>query len=54
MKAKVIASFTDKYTGNKNKVGSEIEVSKERFAEINGTPEGVLVEEVKVKKTAKK
>jgi hypothetical protein len=47
MKAKVIGSFTDKYTGSHHDAGSEIDVSKERLAEINGTPAGVLVEEIK-------
>lgn len=55
MKVKVVKSFTDKYTRLSNKPGSEIEVTKERFSEINGSPQGVLVKEIKeTKKSTKK
>jgi hypothetical protein len=45
MKAIVVKSFRDKHTKALHKPGEEIEVSKKRFAEINSTPYGVLVEE---------
>ena len=35
MKAKVLISFNDKYTGKKNQPGDIIEVTAERFNEIN-------------------
>lgn len=53
MKAKVLQEFRDKYSGKLHKVGDVIEVSAERFEEIQTV--GNLVEEVKEKaKTAKK
>lgn len=53
MKAKVLQEFKDKYSGKLHKVGDVIEVSAERFEEIQTV--GNLVEEVKEKaKTAKK
>lgn len=47
MKAKVIQKFKDKNTKEIYKVGQEIEVTKERFKEMNSTPNGQFVEEVK-------
>lgn len=58
MKAKVLKTFRDKYTRAVHKKGSTIEVSKERFEEMNST--SLFVEEIKedkkeeVKKKAKK
>lgn len=54
MKVKVLKTFTDK--NNRNiiyKKATNIEVTKERFEEINSTKNGILVEEVK-KATKKK
>jgi len=47
MKAKVLKTFKDKYSGEVIKAGAVITVSKERFAEILTV--GPLVEEVKTK-----
>jgi len=53
MKVNVIRDFKDKTTGILHKIGTEIEVTAARCAEINGTLYGLFVKEV-VKKTAKK
>lgn len=53
IKAKVVKRFRDKTTKKIHKKGTIIEITKERLAEINGTPLGVFVEEV-VKKAPKK
>jgi hypothetical protein len=50
----IIFSFIDKYTGEDYAKGAEIEVSKERFEEINSTALGILVEKAVEKKTSKK
>ena len=47
MKATVVSKFRDKYSKDIYEEGEIIEVSKERFVEINSTPYGVLVEEMK-------
>lgn len=44
MRVKVLRTFVDKHTGKLHKKGKEMEVSKERFEEINSTAHGVLVE----------
>lgn len=55
MKAKVIDGFRDKHTKETYKKGQIIDVTKERFEEINSTAFGVLVEEVtELKKQTKK
>ncbi len=46
MRVKVLKSFKDKYTKERHQEGVELEVSKERFEEINSAPFGVLVEEI--------
>ena len=53
MKLKVLKSFRDKETKELYKVGTEIEVSEERGAELLEHPMK-LVEEVKVKAVRKK
>lgn len=55
MKVKVIKKFRDKYTNLLHEIGQDIEITKERFEEINSTAHGVFVEEIKEeKKTTKK
>ena len=54
MKARVIKSFIDKYSGVSCDNGAIIEISKERFEEINSTALGIFVEEVTAKKSSKK
>lgn len=46
MKARVRNTFRDKLTRVLHRKGTEIEISEERFAEINGTDAGFLVEAV--------
>ena len=46
MKAKVEQMFKDKYTGVVYETGQEIDVTKERYEEINSTAHGVLVKAV--------
>lgn len=50
MKAKVMRIFIDKYTDVQYEENAEIEVTKERFKEINSTEYGKLLEEIKIKK----
>ncbi len=52
MKVKVLMDFRDKHTREIYRAGEVIEVTNERFAEINGTSHGVFVE--KIKKPPKK
>lgn len=55
MRVKVRNTFRDKITRKLIRKNTEIDVTPERFAEINGTPSGFLVEEVaEVKAPAKK
>ena len=55
MKVKVLKRYRDKDTLILHGKDTEIEITAGRFAEINGTPAGVLVEEIKAaKKTVKK
>ncbi|NYB73859.1 hypothetical protein HZF24_06865 [Sedimentibacter hydroxybenzoicus DSM 7310] len=54
MRVKVIRTFRDKETQSLHKKGTEIDVTKKRFEEINSTAFGVLVEEVVEKKSTKK
>lgn len=48
MKVKVIKQFKDKYTKVLHRETEIIEITKERFEEINSTSFGVLVEEVSI------
>ncbi len=54
MRVKVLKPFKDKYKGIRYKAGALITVSKERFAEMNSTSKGTLVEEVPEKGRKKK
>ena len=46
MKVKVLRNFRDKYTKKLYKKGQIIEVTNERYEEINSTAHGVLVEAI--------
>lgn len=46
MKAKVLKQFKDKYTKELYKKGQIIDVTNERYEEINSTAHGVLVEAI--------
>lgn len=48
MKVKVLKNFRDKYTKDLHKKGTEIEITKERYEEINSTAFGVLVKAVNI------
>ncbi len=48
MTVKVIKQFKDKYTKTLHKAGDIIEISNERYEEINSTSHGVLVKAVEV------
>lgn len=50
MKAKIIRTFIDRYADVQYEANEEIEVTKERFKEINSTEYGQLLEEIKTKK----
>lgn len=50
MKVKVIKDFRDKYTKKLHKAGEELEITKERYEEINSTAHGILVKEMSQKK----
>ncbi|WP_163215754.1 hypothetical protein [Clostridium thermarum] len=54
MRVKVLRTFRDKETKTLHRKGKEIEITKKRFEEVNSTAFGVLVEEIKEKKAAKK
>lgn len=47
MTVKVVKQFRDKYTKTLHKAGDIIEISNERYEEINSTSHGVLVREIK-------
>ena len=54
LKVKVLKRYRDKETLVLRRKNQELEITVGRFAEINGTPAGALVEEIKaVKKIAK-
>lgn len=54
MKVKVLKTFTDKHNrALLHEKGTELEVNKTRFDEINSTEHGKLVEEVKETKKKK-
>ena len=48
MKVKVLRKFRDKYTKKLYEKGQIIEVSHERYEEINSTAHGILVEPIPV------
>lgn len=52
MKAKVLRRFRDRYTGELYKEGKVLNISKERFDEIQAV--ATLLEEVKEKKKTEK
>lgn len=54
MRVKVLRNFIDKNTKTLHKAGTEIEITKGRYEEINSTAFGILVEEIKEPKKAKK
>lgn len=54
MRAKVIKLFRDKYTKTLHNPNEILEISEERYQEINGTALGILVEEIKEKKSNSK
>lgn len=54
MKAKVIKKFRDKYTNLIHDPNEEIEITKERFEEINSTSFGIFVKEIAEKEKSKK
>lgn len=54
MKVKVLKKFRDLKEAKLRVKDEEFEVNKDRFAELNGTRFGKLVEEVKDKKETKK
>lgn len=54
MKAKVIEIYIDKDTDLLQEIGKVIEVTKERFEEINSTSLGIFLEEIKEVKEVKK
>lgn len=47
MRAKVLKPFKDKYTGTIHQKGHEIDVTEERFEEINSAALGPFVDQVK-------
>lgn len=49
MKVKVLRVFKNKYSKKTHKKGDILEVTKNRFKEINSTEHGVLVEEISEK-----
>lgn len=46
MKVKVLKDFIDKDSKKNQKVGEVIEISQDRFKEINGSSHGIMVEPV--------
>ena len=46
MRVKVLKRFKDKYTKKIYEIGEIIEVTNERYEEINSTAHGVLVEKI--------
>lgn len=54
MKAKVIKRYRDKNTKRIHKPGEVVDVSKNRFDEINSTKYGVFLEEIIEQKEEKK
>ena len=54
MKVKVVRNFRDKYTKKLYKAGEELEITQERYEEINSTVHGILVKEILVKEMPQK
>jgi hypothetical protein len=54
LKVKVLRTFRNKYSKKIHKKGDILDISKKRFEEINSTSFGILVEEIKEKKSTKK
>lgn len=54
MRVKVISVFRDKYTKTLRKVDEIMEITKERFEEINSAALGPFVEEIQDKKPERK
>ncbi len=50
MKVKILKVFRDRYTKQVYRVGTTIEVTEERAAEMNESPAAPLVAEVKARK----
>lgn len=46
MKAKVLRKFRDKYTKEIYETGQIIDITHERYEEINSTAHGILIEKV--------
>lgn len=51
MKVKVIKTFKDKHTNILHGIGQELDITAERFRELNGTSFGIFVKEIKKVKT---
>ncbi len=58
MKAEVLREYEDRHTGNLHKPNEILEMTEERYQEINGTAHGIFVKEIAeprlTKKAAKK
>jgi hypothetical protein len=46
MKVRVIKDFRDKYTKKIHKTGEILEITKERYEEINSTAHGIFAKEM--------
>ena len=46
MKARVVKKFVDKYTKQIYEIGQIIDITHERYEEINSTAHGILVEKL--------
>ena len=53
MKVKVLKRFRNKYSKKIHEKGDVLDITKKRFEEINSTSFGVLIEEIKEKKSTK-
>lgn len=54
MKVKAVKDFRDKHTKTLHRVGETLEMSQERYKEVNGTSLGVFVKKVTEKKPVAK
>ncbi len=58
MKVEVLREYEDKYSGNIHKPNEILEMTEERYQEINGTAHGIFVKEItqqgQTKKVVKK
>lgn len=54
MKVRVIKDFQDKYTKKLHKAGEKLEITKERYEEINSTAFGIFVKEISGRQKEKK